>query len=129
MTVEEFSNNIYRLETKDPNILRIGDIVELTDDNLTKRPNDLVVTDVYSATVCLVRGSGVGDPAKIIKVGKRLTKFKSDLFAGLESFNANILNTYVDEDKVLIAANSLPPIWILKLDPIAKNLLFQELLI
>jgi hypothetical protein len=70
LTLEDASNNTYKLKTKDDNVLRIGDSLELTDRFAAKKPNDLLVVDVIDEKTCLIRGSGVGDPAEIVKVSK-----------------------------------------------------------
>ena len=117
LTVEESSNNIYKLVLKDVHYFRIGDVIELITKNLTPIPNDLVIIDVTGEKECLIRGQGVGDVNNITKVSKRITKFKSDLFADLTEINANVQNIYVDEDKVLVASNSLPAFLNTKVGP------------
>ena len=117
LTIEEVSNNIYKIVFFDEHTLRIGDLLELTDSNLVARPNDLVVTDVLDENSCLIRGSGVGDPGKIIKVTKRTTKFRSDIFTTLRPFDANVQNTYVRGNDVLVASNSLPAFLNTKVGP------------
>jgi len=117
LTLEDASNDIYKLITKDDHIFRIGDLVELTDLSNLKTPNDLVVTDVFSSKELLIRGSGIRDITRIVKASKRITKFRSDLYSSVSTFNANVNNVYVKDDKVLVSTNSLPSYLDTKVNP------------
>ena len=117
LTLEDSSNNTYKLTTKDDNILRIGDPLELTDRFTVKVSTDLFVVDVFDSKTCLIRGTGVGNPADIVKVSKRISKVDSNFYTNLTNYQANVQNTYVDGDKVLVATNSLPFFSDTKLNP------------
>ena len=117
LTLEDATNDIYKLKTKDDHILKIGDLVELTDLSNIKSPNDLIVTDVFSSKELLIRGSGIVDPGKVVKASKRITKFRSDLYSSVSTFNANVNNVYVKDDKVLVSSNSLPSYIDTKVNP------------
>jgi len=116
LSLEDSINNIYRLTTKDDNIFRIGDRVSLTNTSLVVTSN-FSVTDVISDKIVLVRGPKIDDLDKITRVTKRKSKFDSDAYSELSQFDANIQNTYVDGEKVLIASNSLPAFLNLKTNP------------
>ena len=117
LTLEDANNDIYKLTTKDDHVFRIGDLIELTDLSNLKSPNDLVVTDVFSTKQLLIRGSGVGDVTRQVKASKRISKFKSDLYSNVSTYNANVNNVYVKDDKVLISTNSLPSYLDSKVNP------------
>ena len=117
LTLEDSSNNTYKLITKDSNILRIGDSVELTDRFTVKKPNDLFVVDVFDERTCLIRGSGVGDPSTIVKVSRRISRTDSSFYPELNKFPSNVQNTYLNGDKVLVSTNSLPYFLDTKLNP------------
>ena len=108
VTIEESTNNIYRLVTKDTNVLKVADQIQLTDSNNVAITNPFRVTDVYSPTTCLIRGDKITKPQNITKASKRISKFNSSLFTQLNNLSTNVQNTYVDGEKVLIASNSLP---------------------
>ena len=65
----------------------------------------------------MIRGSGVGDVTRQVKASKRISKFKSNLYSNVSTYNANINNVYVKDDKVLVATNSLPSYLDSKVDP------------
>ena len=98
MTLIDATNNTYRLETKDPHILRIGDKLNLTNVLATTLANDFIVTDVFSETACIFRGTGIGDPNDIKKVTKKITKIDSDIHPDLNIITANVQNVYLKPD-------------------------------
>ena len=108
LVLEDGGNDIYKLTTKDDHIFRIGDSVELTNLNNEKTSSDLIVIDIFGPKRLLIRGSGLSNISNITKVSKRITKFRSDLYSNISTFNANVNNVYVDNGKVLVSSNSLP---------------------
>lgn len=117
LTLEDSANNTYRLVTKDQHILRIGDFVNLLDRFNVTKANSLIVVDVFDSHTCLIRGSGVGDPLNILKVTKTITKVNTSSYPNLSEVSCNVQNVYVNEDKVLVASNSLPSFSDVKLNP------------
>ena len=117
LSLEDATNNTYRLVTKDSHILRIGDSVTLTDRFAVLRPNALLVVDVFDSKTCLIRGSGVGDPGEIVKVTKTISKVNTTLYPELSKVSCNVQNVYTDSDKVLVASNSLPSFIDVKINP------------
>jgi len=95
-------NSTYRLETKDSNILKIGDFLTLTDKNNLTLPNSFLVTDIFSDTACIFRGTGISDADLISKVTRNITKIDSSLHPDLNSFTANVQNVYLKPDIGLV---------------------------
>ena len=93
LSIVDGINNTFKLETKDTNILRIGDQVtthenfaegiqwgDIFTSSFEPATNKLyVVTDVFNDTTCLIKGSGINDPTKITKVSRRISKVDSDI--------------------------------------------------
>jgi len=92
------SNNTYKLVTKDNHILRIGDLLTLTDRNNQILPDEFVVTDVFSNNTCIFRGTGISDASIISKVTRKIIKVDSNIHTNLNSLTANIQNVYVKPD-------------------------------
>ena len=92
------SNNTYKLVTKDDHILRIGDLLTLTDRNNQILPDEFVVTDVFSNNTCIFRGTGISDASIISKVTRKIIKVDSNVHDNLNSLTANIQNVYIKPD-------------------------------
>tara|TARA_B100001063_G_scaffold62847_2_gene56891 strand:- start:2454 stop:15458 length:13005 start_codon:yes stop_codon:yes gene_type:complete len=98
LTLIDATNNTYRLVTKDPHILRIGDKLNLTDIFATTLANDFVITDIFSETACIFRGTGITNTSDIKKVTRKITKIDSDLHSDLNILTANVQNVYLKPD-------------------------------
>jgi hypothetical protein len=117
-------NSTYRLITKDPNILRIGDNVRMYDKNNVLLDNKFEVRDVYDEYNCIIRGEGLPAPSEtgesihetIVNVRREFSRVDSDIHINLNNLIANIQNIYVGSDSVLVASNSLPATGRLKLN-------------
>ena len=103
-------NKTYRVTTKDSAILRTGDYVRITDVNNVQLDDRFLVTDVFNNTSFLIRGQGLTDLSIIKKVTRQISKVDSDLHSNLNNYTANVQNTYIDGDEVLVATNSLPSV-------------------
>ena len=117
LVLEDAQNNIFKMTTVDDHILKVGDFVMVEDESGVPAPNDLVVTDIFSSKILLVRGTGVVNPQKIVKASRRITKFQSDIFSNISTFNSNVSNVFVDNEKVLVSSNSLPSYLDTKVNP------------
>ena len=120
LTVVDSVNNTYKLETRDQNILRIGDKLTTHETfSTTSQWGDKItsdfdpvsnkiynVTDVFDENTCLITGTGISDPTKITKVTRRISKIDSDLHPNLNTFTANIQNVYLKPDIGLV--NGVP---------------------
>jgi len=120
LSVVDSVNNTYKLETRDENILRIGDKITTHEtisttaqwgDKITSEfdpaSNKIyTVTDVFDKNTCLITGTGISDPTKITKVTRRISKIDSDLHPNLNTFTANIQNVYLKPDIGLV--NGIP---------------------
>ena len=120
LTVVDSVNNTYKLETRDQNILRIGDKLTTHETfSTTSQWGDKItsdfdpvsnkiynVTDVFDENTCLITGTGISDPTKITKVTRRISKIDSDLHPNLNTFTANIQNVYLKSDIGLV--NGVP---------------------
>ena len=84
--------------TKDDHILRIGDLLTLTDRNNQILPDEFVVTDVFSNNTCIFRGTGISDASIISKVTRKIIKVDSNVHDNLNSLTANIQNVYIKPD-------------------------------
>ena len=117
-------NSTYRLITKDPNILRIGDFVRCYNKNKVLLDNKFEVRDVYDEYNCIIRGEGLPVPStpgegiqdEIVNVRREISRVDSDIHIDLNNLIANIQNVYVGSNNVLIASNSLPSSGRLKLN-------------
>ena len=122
-------NKTYRITTKDSAILRTGDYVRITDVNNVQLDDRFLVTDVFNNTSFLIRGQGLTDLSIIKKVTRQISKVDSDLHSNLNNYTANIQNTYIDGDEVLVASNSLPSVSLfgtnLKLNPKTQKVTFS----
>ena len=98
LTLVDSVNNTYRLVTKDDNILRIGDLLSLTDRNNQILPNEFVVTDIFGNNSCLFRGTGISDTSLISRVTRKIIKVDSNLHSNLNLLTANVQNTYLKPD-------------------------------
>ena len=112
LSIIDSVNNTFKLETRDPNILRIGDKVsthitsasgsqwgdKITSDFDPISNNLYTVTDVFDENTCLITGTSISDPTKITKVTRRISKIDSDLHPNLNKFTANIQNVYTKPD-------------------------------
>ena len=118
MTLIDAVNGTYRLITNDINLLRIGDNLSLTD-NESQNIFGFVVQEIFNETTCLIRGFGVSNPDKIIRVTRVLSKCDSDLHTNLNDITANVQNVYIDinSGKNLVASPSLPAFAGFKLNP------------
>ena len=124
-------NFLYKLTTKDKNILRIGDKVttHLTvNDTITwgspisaefepPTGNEYVVNDVFDAYTCLIQGSGITDVNKVVKVTRLITKADSNIHSRINEQTANVQNVYIEDDEILVASSSIPYTGKVKLDP------------
>ena len=108
LSLVDSTNNSYRLITKDVNILRVGDGLLLTDNTDQVLSNIFIVFDVFNNQTCLIRGLGIADPSRIVKVRRSITKIDSDLHKNLNQITANVQNIYLDSNKLLVASSSLP---------------------
>ena len=117
-------NSTYRLVTKDPNILRIGDFVRCYNKNKVLLDNKFEVRDVYDEYNCIIRGEGLPIPStpgegiqdEIVNVRREISRIDSDIHVDLNNLIANVQNVYVGSNNVLIASNSLPSSGRLKLN-------------
>ena len=98
LTLVDAANNTYKLVTKDNHILRIGDLLTLTDRNNQILPQEFVVTDVFGKKTCLFRGTGISDASLISKVTRKIIKVDSNLHANLNTLTANVQNIYLKPD-------------------------------
>jgi len=126
MTLIDAVNGTYRLNTKDINLLRIGDNLSLTD-NESQKIFGFVVQEIFNETTCLIRGFGVSNPDQIIRVTRELSKCDSDLHTNLNDITANVQNVYIDSTsgKNLVASPSLPAFAGFKLNPKLQKYTFS----
>ena len=59
---------------------------------------DFVVTDIFSKTACIFRGTGITNTSNIKKVTRKITKIDSDLHSDLNILTANVQNVYLKPD-------------------------------
>ena len=110
ITLVDNVNKTYRVTTKDSAILRYGDYVRITYVDDFQLDARLLVTDVFNNTSFLIRGQGLTDLSIIKKVTRQISKVDSDLHGNLNNYTANVQNTYIDGEDVLVASNSLPSV-------------------
>ena len=133
ITLVDNINKTYRVTTKDSAILRTGDYVKLTDIDNVQLDGRFLVTDVFNNTSFLIRGQGLTDLSIIGKVTREISKVDSDLHSNLNNYTANVQNTYIDGNDVLIASNSLPSVSLfgtnLKLNPKTQKVVFSGVVV
>ena len=124
-------NFLYKLTTKDKNILRIGDKIttHLTVNNTIKWGSSITadfepatgreynVNDVFNENSCLIQGSCITDVNKIVKVTRLITKADSTIHARVNEQTANVQNAYIDKNDLLVASSSIPYTGKIKLNP------------
>ena len=124
MTLIDAVNGTFTLKTKDNNILRIGDSLRLTD-NESQNIFGFTVQEIFNEQTCLIRGFGVSNPNKIRRITRVLTKCDSDLHSNLNEVTANVQNVYIESNKNLVAAPSLPAFSGFKLNPKTQKYTFS----
>ena len=76
-----------------------------------------------------IRDRGLTDLSIIKKVTRQISKVDSDLHGNLNNYTANVQNTYIDGEDVLVASNSLPSVSLfgtnLKLNPKTQKVVFS----
>ena len=129
ITLVDNVNKTYRVTTKDSAILRTGDYVRITDVDDVQLDDRFLVTDVFNNTSFLIRGQGLTDLSFIKTVTRQISKVDSDLHGNLNNYTANVQNTYIDGEDVLVASNSLPSVSLfgtnLKLNPKTQKVVFS----
>jgi len=108
VSVVNSTNRIYELSLDKNHIFYINDSINVTDEsNITVEGT---VTDVRSdkkIVVNLTSAISVSDLKKY--TAKRiLSKTNADNFSSVGVFNSNVQNTYIQDDKALVASPSLP---------------------
>ena len=124
LTLVDDANGIFRLVTKDFNILKIGDKLNLTDTGEEIIEN-FIVNDVFNETTCLIRGFGVANPDTILKVTRTLSKVDSDIHQNLSAVTTDIQNVYSESGKNLVAAPSIPNFSDIKINPKTQKVAFS----
>ncbi len=124
-------NFLYKLTTKDKNILRIGDRVttHLTVNNTVKWGSPITsefepstglqydVNDIFDEYSCLIQGTGITDVSKVVKITRLITKADSTIHPRINEQTANVQNVYIDGNDTLIASSSIPYSGKVKLNP------------
>ena len=124
-------NFLYKLTTKDKNILRIGDKVttHLTVNNTVKWGSPITsefepstgreynVNDIFDEYSCLIQGTGITDVSKVVKVTRLITKADSTIHPRINEQTANVQNVYLDGKNTLVASSSIPYSGKVKLNP------------
>lgn len=100
------TGDTYDITTKDENIFKIGDKVEIISRSGLKITS--TIFDLISATTFSIKGQGNINLSEIYIVKKVILKTKSSFFPNVSSINSNIQNSYKLDEKTLIASPSLP---------------------
>ena len=98
LVLVDAANNTYKLVTKDDHVLKIGDLLSLTDVNDLILPEEFIVTDIFSNNTCLFRGTGITDATLISRVTRKIRKVDSNIHTDLNSLIANVQNVYLKPD-------------------------------
>ena len=101
-------NFVYKIITKDENILRVGDRLKLKNLNQEFFDREFIVTNIFNNKTCLTRGFNIGDPSQIASVRRILSNVNSEIHPYLNIVTSNVQNVYLDNTEVLVASNSLP---------------------
>ena len=98
LVLVDAANNTYKLTTKDNHVLKIGDVLTLTDENSLILPDEFVVTDIFGSNSCLFRGTGITNASIISRVTRKIRKVDSNIHTDLNSLIANVQNVYLKPD-------------------------------
>lgn len=118
-------NNIFRLTTKDENILLAGDKLSLILFDGNSVSGEFEVTAIYNSKTLTIKGPSISSPDKVQKVRRIITKVNSTFYPHLNKYSSNVQNTYIDGDKVLVASPSLPAFSNLRINPKNQKIIFS----
>jgi len=118
-------NNIFRLTTKDENILLAGDKLSLILFDGNSISGEFDVTAVYNSKTLTIKGPSISSPDKVQKVRRIITKVNSSFYPYLNKYSSSVQNTYIDEDRVLVASSSLPSFSNLRINPRNQKIIFS----
>jgi len=118
-------NNVYRVETKDKNILRIGDKIKITSLSGETLNENFDVTNIFNQNTLVIRGTENLNLNNVHSIRRVLSKVSSDFYPYLNKYSSNVQNTYIDGEKVLVSSSSLPSVSNLKLNPKLNKIFFS----
>ena len=95
----------YDVKTFDDNGILLGDTVTLTDNTSTS--TTFTVDQIKTSNTFVVSGSTL-DPSKFYTVTRSLSKGDSTNYPYISNFITNVQNTYLNNDDVYVASNSIP---------------------
>ena len=121
VTLADASDQSYTVVLGVDHIFRIGDSASIIDSNDVTRSTKIV--NVISANTVLIRGQG-NLPTETYRLRKDISKVQSNTFPGTEIYATNVQNTYLDNEKLLIASPSLPTYASQPLDVFSQSVTF-----
>jgi hypothetical protein len=100
------TNDTYDVTTKIPNILKIGDKVDIISSSGLKKTSTII--DIISNSIFTIRGQGILNLSDTYTLQKSILKASSDYFPSVLTINSNVQNAYKLENKTLISSPSIP---------------------
>ncbi len=100
------ANQTYRLSTKVPHNLRIGDIIDILSNDGVKTSSKVI--NVISSNIIVVSEQGSLDLSKTYSIQRVLSKVNSQTYSYLSNEITDVQNIYKSKDKTLVSAPSLP---------------------
>ena len=99
------SNSSYRVSLTTNHIFRVGDSLEIVDQNNTKKTSKIL--SVIDEKTVVIFGQGQLSTTSFYTLHRNLLKVSAKNF-NLSEVNSNVQNVYVDDGSILIASPSIP---------------------
>jgi len=106
LSISDRGNQTYRLTTKIDHNLRIGDEINLTISDGTKKSS--TVSSIISSNIIEISSQGTLDISRFYSIQRSLLKVNSQKYSYLSNQITNVQNVYKIDDKTLISSPSLP---------------------
>jgi hypothetical protein len=106
LSISDRGNQTYQLITKIDHNLRIGDEINLTISDGTKRSS--TVSNIISSDIVEINGQGALDISRFYSIQRNLLKVNSQKYSYLSNQITNVQNVYKIDNKTLVSSPSLP---------------------
>ena len=104
--VSRGTNDTYDITTSNPNILKIGDKIDIIASSGDKKSSTVI--DLVSNSTCTVKGQGSLSLIDSYTIKKSILKASSTYFSGISVVNSNVQNVYKLGDRTLVSSSSIP---------------------
>jgi len=104
--VSRGTNDTYDITTSNPNILKIGDKIDIITSSGDKKSSTVI--DLVSNSTCTVKGQGSLSLIDSYTIKKSILKASSTYFSGISVVNSNVQNIYKLGDGTLVSSSSIP---------------------